>query len=109
MMHKILSLVAGAMLLAFAGSAQAGQLMPLSDGQMDVVTAGGTAIANAATVTFGEVTSDTITLTSTNVSTAGPTLTHVAIAESFSQGLAVGGFLFDAASISHSDSAASLP
>ena len=106
MMHKFLSLVAGAMLLAFAGSAQAGQLVPLSDSQMDVVTAGGTAIANAATVTFGEVMSDTLSLTSTNVSTVSP---KVAIGEAFSQGLAAGGFLFQAASISHADSAASLP
>jgi len=106
MMHKILSLVAGAMLLAFAGSAQAGQLVPLSDSQMDVVTAGGTAIANAGAVSFGEALADTITLTSTNVSIVSP---KIAIGEAFSQSLAGGGFLFQAAAISHADTAASLP
>ena len=32
---------------------------------------------------------------------------HIAVAQAFSQGLAAGGFLFDAASISHVDTAAS--
>jgi hypothetical protein len=107
MTNKLFSLVAGAALLALAGAANAGQ--PLSNSQMDGVTAGGTAIANAASVTFGEVLSDTASQTSTNVSTAGATLTHVAVAQAFSQGLAAGGFLFDAESISHADTAASLP
>jgi hypothetical protein len=107
MTNKLLSLMAGAALLALAGTANAGQ--PLSSSQMDGVTAGGIGAANAASLTFGEVLSDTTSQTSTNVSTAGLTLTHVAIGQAFSQGLAAGGFLFDAASISHADSEASLP
>ena len=63
------SLVAGAALLALAGTANAGQ--PLSNAQMDGVTAGGIGAANAASLTFGEVLSDTVSQTSTNVSTAG--------------------------------------
>lgn len=107
MTNKLFSLVAGAALLALAGTANAGQ--PLSNAQMDGVTAGGTAISNAASVTFGEVLSDTASQTQTNVVTSGATLTHVAVAQAFSQGLAAGGFLFDALSISHADTAASLP
>jgi hypothetical protein len=107
MTNKLFSLVAGAALLALAGTAYAGQPQQLSDRQMDGVTAGGTALADAASVTFGEVLSDTTSQTSTNVSTAG--FPHVAVGQAFSQGLAAGGFLFDAAAISHADSAASLP
>jgi hypothetical protein len=107
MTNKLLSLVAGAALLALAGTANAGQ--PLSTSQMDSVTAGGLGIANAASLTFGEVLSDTTSATSTNVSTVGPFSTRVAIGQAFSQGLAAGGFLFDAASISHADSEAALP
>jgi hypothetical protein len=106
MTNKLFSLVAGAALLALAGTANAGQALQLSDRQMDGVTAGGTAIADAASLTYGEVLSDTASQTSTNVSTVSP---KIAVAEAFSQGLAAGGFLFDAASISHADSAASLP
>ena len=40
MMNKIFSLAAGAALLALAGTAHAGQPLPLSDNQMDRVTAG---------------------------------------------------------------------
>lgn len=105
MTNKLFSLVAGAALLALAGAAQAGQPLQLSDRQMDGVTAGGTALADAVSVTFGEVLSDTASQTSTNVDTVH----KFAIGESISQGLAAGGFLFQAASISHADSAASLP
>jgi hypothetical protein len=113
MTNKLFSLVAGAALLALAGTANAGGL--LSNAQMDSVTAGGTAFANAASVTFGEVISDTASQTSTNICTAGcltdplANLSKVAIGEAFSQGLAAGGFLFNAESISHADTAASLP
>jgi len=107
MTNKFFSLVAGAALLALAGTANAGQ--PLSNSQMDGVTAGALAAANAASLTFGEVLSDTASQTSTNVATTGPFSTRVAIGQAFSQGLAAGGFLFDAASISHADSEASLP
>ncbi|HLG85836.1 MAG TPA: hypothetical protein VKZ79_01415 [Alphaproteobacteria bacterium] len=96
-------LLAAGALFVLAGTANAAQT--LSDGQMDGVTAGGTALANAVSITFGEVLSDTASQTSTNVDTV-----HLfAIGQSFSQGVAAGGFLFQAASASHADSAASLP
>jgi hypothetical protein len=47
-----------------------------------------------------------VTQTSTNVSTVTP---RIAIGQAFSQALAAGGFLFQAAAISHADTAASLP
>ena len=105
-MMKILTLAAGATLLALVGTAHAGQPVTLSDNQMDTVTAGGVAIANGASLALGEVLSDTVTQTSTNVSTVTP---KIAIAQAFSQALAAGGFLFQAAAISHADTAASLP
>ena len=106
MTNKLLSLVAGAALLALAGTANAGQPQQLSDRQMDGVTAGGVGIANAAALALGEVDAVTVTQTSTNVSTVSP---KIAIGQSFAQALATGGFLFQAAAVVHADSAASLP
>jgi len=106
MMNKLLSVAAGVALIALAGSAYAAELKPLSDNQMDVVTAGGVGIANAAAVALGEVTAETITQTSTNVSTVTP---RIAIGQAFAQALATGGFLFQAAAAVHADTAASLP
>jgi|GEM_PF-2247032 hypothetical protein len=106
MTKKFFSLLAGGALLALASTAHAGQPLSLSDRQMDNVTAGGTGIANAAALALGEVLADTFTQTSTNVSTVTP---KIAIGQAFSQALAAGGFLFDAAAISHADTAASLP
>jgi len=104
MTNKLFSLVAGAALLALAGTAHAGQ--PLTAQQMDNVTAGGIAIANGASLALGELFADTVTQTSTNVSTVTP---KIAIGQAFSQALAGGGILFNAAAISHADTAASLP
>jgi hypothetical protein len=117
MMMKFLSPAVGAALLALASAANAGQPMQLSDNQMDVVTAGaniqlpgGVALANAAALALGEVTADTKTQTSTNVSTAGLNpLAWIAIGQSASTAVAAGGFLFDAGAVAHSDSTASLP
>jgi hypothetical protein len=110
MMNKLFTLAAGAALVALAGTANAGQLQPqpqaLTDKQMDHVTAGGLAIANGASVALGELFADTVTQTSTNVSTVTP---RIAIGQAFSQALAGGGVLFQAAAISHADTAASLP
>jgi len=106
MRKHVFSLLAAGALLALASPAYAEQPMQLSNAQMDVVTAGGIAIANAASLALGEVTADTVTQTSTNVSTVTP---RIAIAQAFSQALAAGGFLFQAAAISHADTAASLP
>ena len=55
MMKKLSTLVASAALLAVAGTAHAGQPLPLSDRQMDGVTAGATALANTAAAAFGEL------------------------------------------------------
>jgi hypothetical protein len=106
MTHKLFSLVAGAALLALAGTAYAGQPLQLSEKQMDGVTAGGVALANGASLALGELFADTVTQTSTNVSTVTP---KIAIGQAFSQALAGGGILFNAAAISHADTAASLP
>jgi len=112
MINKLFSLATGAALLALAGTAYAGQAspvgqpLPLSDKQMDRVTAGGVGIANAAAEALGELFADTVTQTSTNVSTVTP---RIAIGQAFSQALAGGGVLFQAAAISHADTAASLP
>jgi hypothetical protein len=115
MMNKLLSLAAGAALVALTGTAYAGQpsaapakqALQLSDNQMDRVTAGGVGIANGASLALGEVTAVTFTQTSTNVVTVNPG--RIAIGQAFSQALASGGFLFQAAAISHADTAASLP
>jgi hypothetical protein len=106
MMNKLLSLATGAALVALASGANAVELKPLADNQMDRVTAGGVGIANAAALALGEVLSDTVVQTSTNVVTVGA---RIAIGQSFAQALAAGGFLFQAAAVVHSDSAASLP
>jgi ABC-type proline/glycine betaine transport system substrate-binding protein len=116
MMKTFSFLVAGAALLALTGVAQAAQ--PLTNAQMDSVTAGGFATANAVSNTLGEIAGDTVALTSTNVSTvpvvvstaSGPvTVPPIAIGESYSQALAAGGVNFQVFAISHADSAASLP
>ena len=104
MMKKLIPLAASAALLALASTANAAQPVALTDGQMDGVTAGGVAIANAAALALGEVTADTATETSTNVDTVK---FHIVIGQAASSALAAGGFLFDAAAISHSDTAAS--
>jgi hypothetical protein len=106
MTKKLFSLVAGGALLALAGTAYAGQPLPLSDKQMDGVTAGATGIANATAIALGEVLADTMTQTSTNSVTVTP---RVAVGQSFAQALAAGGFLFQAAAAVHADSFATLP
>jgi len=107
MTKKLSSLVAGAALLALAGTAYAGQPVPLSDNQMDGVTAGATALANAAALALGEVLANTNTQTSTDA--VGPTTGRVAVAQSLAQALAAGGFLYQAAAAVHADSFASGP
>jgi hypothetical protein len=112
MIKKLLPLAAGVALFTLASAASAAQPAQLTDEQMDGVSAGATAIGNAAALALGEVMSDTLTETSTNVNTSAPIfapLTNIAIGQAASQALASGGFLFDAAAVSHSDTAASLP
>ena|ERR1700676_3075884 len=110
MLNKIL--IAGAAVLALSGTAYAGQpasakhAMQLSDSQMDHVTAGSVAIANAGALSLGEITAVTITQTSTNVVDTDDL--NSAVGQAFSQALASGGFLFQAAAVAHADTAASL-
>ena len=103
-MKKFYALLAGGALLALTGTASVAQPLRLTDTQMDRVTAGAAGIANAVSLALGDVTAETINETSTNVNTQ----THFAIGQAFSQALAAS-LLFQAASISHADSAASLP
>jgi hypothetical protein len=101
MKSLVMALIA---LPAMAGPAGAAQ--PLSDAQLDRVAAGSTSLANAAALALGEVTSDTETLTSTNANKVGPTLSRIVVGQAFSTALAAGGFLFDAAAVSHAQTAA---
>lgn len=107
MMTKIYSLMAGAALLALAGTAQAGQPMPLSGSQMDTVTAGGIGVGNAVALAIGAVDAVTVTQTSTNVNTTS-FASQFAIGQAFAQALAAS-TLTQAAAIAHADTAASLP
>ncbi len=106
MTNKLFSLVAGAALLALAGTAHAGQPVQLSQDQMDRVTAGGAALADAAALALGEIATDTNTQTSSNVSTVSP---WIAVGLSFAQALAPGGILTQAAAGVHAGSFATLP
>jgi hypothetical protein len=103
-MKMFYCLLAGGTLL-LANAAFAGQ--PLTDRQMDRVTAGAVAIANAGGLALGEVDSVTITRVATDINTA--VFPRYAVGLAFSQSLAAGGFLFQAAAAAHSDTAASLP
>jgi hypothetical protein len=111
MMSKFYSLAAGAALIALTGTAYeqepapapAKHVLQLSDSQMGV-TAGGVGIANGVSLALGEITAVTFTQTSTFVNDD----LQIAIGQAFSQALASGGFLFQAAVISHADTAASL-
>ena len=111
MLNKLL--IAGAAVLALSGTAYAGQpasakqALQLSDSQMDRVNAGGVAIGNAAALALGEVTAVTITQTSTNIVSFGPG--KIFVAQAAASSLASGGFLFQAAAVAHSDTAAAAP
>jgi hypothetical protein len=114
MLKKIYPAAVGAALMMLATAASAAPPAQLSDSQMDGVTAGiiiprGVALANAAALALGEVTSDTSTQTSTNVNTSGINpLAWISIGQAASQAVAAGGFLFNAGAVSHSDASASL-
>lgn len=114
MLNKLLALAAGASVLALTGAAYAKDPLPLnqkqavalSDSQMDRVTAGGTALANAAGIAFGELTAVTLSQVSTEVvqnvtGTSNPA--RVVLAQAWNLSSAAGGFLFNAQAQSHSD------
>lgn len=116
MKMKLLSAAAGAAVLMLAQAANAAPAAQLSDDQMDGVTAGviiqipgGLALANAAGIALGEISGDTQTQTSTNVNSTGLPTSWIAVGQSFTQSVAIGGVLFNAAAAAHADSAASLP
>jgi len=70
MKTKLCSLLAGVSLLALASAANAGQPLALSDNQMDGVTAGAAATANAAALALGDFLTFTTTQTSPTLSPA---------------------------------------
>jgi hypothetical protein len=108
MMKKLLSLAAGASVLMLAGAAYAKDPVALSDKQMDKVTAGGTALANAAGVTLGELASDSISQVNTEVvQGVSPTTSRVVVAQAYNLSYAAGGVLFQVLATSHSDTYAS--
>lgn len=122
MKKQVFALLAGGALLAFTGTANAGEPLRLTDNQMDGVSAGAVALADAASVTFGEVISNTYSQTSTEAQTIPRTVPvfndagtqvgtisfpRIVVAQAFSQGVAAGGFLFNAASASAAQSYAS--
>lgn len=104
---KLASLLAGAALMALASAANAAQ--PLSETQMDGVTAGAAATANAAALALGDFDATTLTQTATNAVTsiAGIQI-GIAVGQSLSVATAASA-LFQAAVATHSDSAATLP
>lgn len=103
------SMLTGASLIALAGVANAAQPMPLSDAQMDRVTAGAASTANAAALALGDFDATTLTQTATNAVTSIGTLQFgVALGQSISVATAASA-LFQAAVATHADSAATLP
>lgn len=112
MKKQVVSLLAGGALLAFASTAYAAE--PLTDNQMDAVSAGSFALANVAALALGEAVADTYTQSNTYVQTVtvrdettGAVIsTPIVIGQAFSQAIGAGGFLFQAAAASHADSTA---
>lgn len=107
---ELISLVAGASLIALAGAANAAQPTLLSDTQMDRVTAGAASTANAAALALGDFDATTLTQTSTNAVTTIASIGQfgVALGQSISVATAASA-LFQAAVATHADSAATLP
>jgi hypothetical protein len=111
MKMKFCALLAGASLLALAGAANASQ--PLSDTQMDGVTAGAAAIATGQALAIGDFLTFTQTVTATDAVTSlvlsnGTRTIGSALGESLSQAAAASA-LFQAAAATSSQSAATLP
>jgi len=108
MKTKFCSLLAGVALLALAGAANA-QPLTLSEAQMDGVTAGAAATANAAALALGDFLTFTTTQTSTDAVTSIKGIQiGAAFGGSFSAAAAASA-LFQAAVATHADSSATLP
>jgi len=110
MRTKFCTLLASAALLALAGAANAAEPRVLTDNQMDSVTAGAAATANAAALALGDFLTFTTTQTSTDaVTTIGSIHQFGApFGGSFSAAAAASA-LFQAAVATHADSSATLP
>lgn len=109
MKTNLCSLLAGVSLIALASAAQAGQPLVLTNGQMDGVTAGAAAVANAAALALGDFDAFTQTVTATNsVTSIKGIQVGIAIGQSLAQAAAASA-LFQAAVAVHADSAATLP
>lgn len=104
MKKQVLALLAGGALLAFANTANATDPLRLTDNQMDAVSAGATALADAAGVAFGEVIANTFSQTSTFAQTVAP---RFVVSQAYNTTVAAGGFLFNAQAASHAASFAS--
>jgi hypothetical protein len=109
MKMKFCSLLMGASILALIGTAHAKQPVALSDIQMDGVTAGAAATADAAGMALGDLLTMTLTQVATNaVTTNSEGQAVIAFGGALSQTAAVSA-LFQAAATSHADSSATLP
>jgi hypothetical protein len=97
---KLLAAASGAALFLLASTASAAQPSTLSETEMDGVTAGSTALADAAALALGEISGDTQTQTSTNISKISP---KIAIGQALATSLVAGGILFEAAGAAHTD------
>jgi len=115
MNKKFCGLLAGASLLALAGVANAAQ--PLTDNQMDRVTAGAASAATGQALALGDFLTFTQTVTASdavttlNIINADGTTTHIlgsALGQSISTAAAASA-LFQAAVATSSQSAATLP
>ena len=103
MTKQVFSMIVGGALLVLAGNAYAGQPMSLSDGQMDGVTAGFTAISVTLNTAIGELGADTTSMTLTNVLPTAAEATATGIS------VAAGGVFFQVYASSLSQSAVTIP
>lgn len=97
MTRKLSSLLAGVAVLALAGAAHAGEPLKLTNGQMDKVSAGSTAVGNAQAGALGELLADTLTYTSTAIDRSAPTGHQFVAALGQAQALGAGGVVFGVA------------
>lgn len=102
-MKRIYSLLTAGVLLAAAGPALAGQPVQLTDGQMDKVTAGFLALANAGGVAVGDFEGVTTSQVETEVNVLTHPFFSVGLAANTSTALST---LFSAFASSHSDATA---
>jgi len=114
---KLCALLAGASLVALAGMANAAEPVPLSDKQLDGVTAGAAAVGTGQALALGDFLTLTQTVTATDavtsltITNANGSLTQItgsALGQSLSVAAAASA-LFQAAVSTSSQTAATLP